>query len=151
MRHIKHYRNMTNKCISISIVSIVWNNGREMDNEHSVVRSNEDALIRHSWSLIHRCIGWYQVCTIDKFKASQNAPVPYPTTLHSEQKCVYFSSVWSIVGYGKGAFWDLWIRSMCEESCQRRRGNNVCICLRVFKLTWIIPTAMCLLRLYIQT
>ena len=28
--------------------------------------------------------------------------------LHSEQKCAYFCSKWSIVGYGRGAFWDLW-------------------------------------------
>ena len=35
----------------------------------------------------------------------------YPTMLHSEQKCAHFCSEWSIVGYGRGAFWDLWIRS----------------------------------------
>ena len=28
--------------------------------------------------------------------------------LHSEQKWVHFCSEWSIVGYGTGAFWDLW-------------------------------------------
>ena len=39
---------------------------------------------------------------------SQNAPVPYPTMLHSEQKCTDFCFEWSIVGYGTGAFWDLW-------------------------------------------
>ena len=38
--------------------------------------------------------------------------MPYPTTLHSEQKCVCFCSEWSIVGYGTGAFWNLWIRSI---------------------------------------
>ena len=43
---------------------------------------------------------------------SQNAPVPYPTMLHSEQKCAHFCSEWSTVGYGRGAFWDLWIRSI---------------------------------------
>ena len=34
--------------------------------------------------------------------------------LHSEQKCVHFCSKWCIVGlgYGTGASWDLWIRSM---------------------------------------
>ena len=35
-------------------------------------------------------------------------PVPYPTMLHSEQKCAHFCSEWSIVVYGIGAFWDLW-------------------------------------------
>ena len=44
---------------------------------------------------------------IDLFHKSQNAPVPYPTMLHSEQKCAHFCSEWSIVGYGRGAFWDL--------------------------------------------
>ena len=33
-------------------------------------------------------------------------PVPYPTMLHSEQKCAHFCSEWSIMGYGP-AFWDL--------------------------------------------
>ena len=49
---------------------------------------------------------------IDQFHKSQNAPVLYPTILHSEQKCAHFCSEWSIVGYGTGAFWDLWIRSV---------------------------------------
>ena len=30
------------------------------------------------------------------------------TMPHSEQKCVHFCSESSIVGYGTGAFWDLW-------------------------------------------
>ena len=45
---------------------------------------------------------------IDLIYKSQNASVPYPTMLHSEQKCAHFCSEWSIVGYGIGAFWDLW-------------------------------------------
>ena len=45
--------------------------------------------------------------SIDLIHKSQNAPVPYPTMLHSEQKCAHFCSEWSIVGYGTGAFWDL--------------------------------------------
>ena len=43
---------------------------------------------------------------------SRNALVPYPTMLHSEQKCTHFYSEWSIVGYGTDAFWDLLIRSI---------------------------------------
>ena len=46
--------------------------------------------------------------TIDLIHKSQNAPVPYPTMPHSEQKCAHFCSEWSIVGYGTDAFWDLW-------------------------------------------
>ena len=54
----------------------------------------------------------FALFAIDQFHKSQNAPVPYPTVHHSEQKCAHFCSVWSIMGYGKGAFWDLWIRSI---------------------------------------
>ena len=45
---------------------------------------------------------------IDLIHKSQTAPVLYPTMLHSEQKCTHFCSELSIVGYGTGAFWDLW-------------------------------------------
>ena len=39
-----------------------------------------------------------------KINKSHNAPVPYPTIHHSEQKCVHFCcSEWCIVGYGTGA------------------------------------------------
>ena len=47
------------------------------------------------------------VCWIDQFHKSQNAPVPYPTMLHSEQKYAHFCSEWSLVEYGTYAFWDL--------------------------------------------
>ena len=43
---------------------------------------------------------------MDQFHKSQNAPIPYPTMLHSEQKCAY---LWGFVGYGTSAFWDVWI------------------------------------------
>ena len=49
-----------------------------------------------------------QTPAIDLNHKSQTAPVPYPTMLHSEQKCAHFCSEWSIVGYGTGAVWDLW-------------------------------------------
>ena len=52
---------------------------------------------------------WTRPIPIDQFYKSQNAPVPYPTTLHLEQKCAHFCSEWSIMGYGTGAFLDLWI------------------------------------------
>ena len=54
------------------------------------------------------CRGLFCCCPIDLIHKSQNAPVPYPTMLYSEQKCAHFCSEWSIVGYGIGAFWDLW-------------------------------------------
>ena len=59
----------------------------------------------------------------DQFHKSQNAPVPYPTMLHSEQKCAHFCSEWSIVGYGTGAFWDLWIRSITQLTTQLVGGH----------------------------
>ena len=57
-------------------------------------------------------IYWYTVQIIDQLHKSLNTPVPYPTMLHSEQKCARFCSEWSIMGYGTGAFWELWIRSV---------------------------------------
>ena len=49
---------------------------------------------------------WLTYASIDLIHKSQNAPVPYPMTLHLEQKCVHHCYGWSIVGYGTGAFWD---------------------------------------------
>ena len=49
---------------------------------------------------------------IEQSHKSQNAPVPYPTIYHSEQKRVHFCSEWCIAGYGIGAFGDLGIRSI---------------------------------------
>ena len=45
---------------------------------------------------------------IDLIKKIPNAHIPYPRMLHSEQKCAHFCSEQSILGYGTGAFWDLW-------------------------------------------
>ena len=58
-------------------------------------------------------------CIIDQFHKSQDASVSYPTMLYSEQKCAYICSEWSIVGYGTGAFCDLWIRSIEMMWCWR--------------------------------
>ena len=54
--------------------------------------------------------------SIDLIHKSQNAPVPYLTMLHSE----HFCSEWSIVGYGTGAFWDLWNWSIGLASRARK-------------------------------
>ena len=51
--------------------------------------------------------------TMDQFHQTQNAHVPHPTLLHTEQKCAHLCSEWSIVGYATGAFWELWIRLIC--------------------------------------
>ena len=55
------------------------------------------AISRKQWLLI----------SIDVIHKSHNAPVPYPTIHHSEQKCAHFCSEWFIVGYGTGALWNL--------------------------------------------
>ena len=52
------------------------------------------------------------VYSIDQYHKSYNAPVPYPTMHHSEQKWAHFCSEWCIVGYGTDALWDLLIRSI---------------------------------------
>ena len=58
----------------------------------------------------------FLINAIEQSHKSQNAPVPYPTKLRSEQKCAskqkcaHFCSEWSIAGYGTGASWNLWFR-----------------------------------------
>ena len=60
----------------------------------------------------------FVLITIDLIHKSHNAPVPYPTMHHSEQKCAHFCSEWCIVGYETGALWDLWDWSikLCQET-----------------------------------
>ena len=53
---------------------------------------------------------------MDQFHKSHNAPVPYPTMHHSEQKCAHFCSEWCIVGYGTGALWDFWISQLTDPN-----------------------------------
>ena len=62
-----------------------------------------------------KTVPWQQdTYEIDPMHKSHNAPMPYPTMLHSEQKCAHFCSEWSIVGYGTGArWWDIWL-SLCR-------------------------------------
>ena len=61
---------------------------------------------------------------IDEFHKSQNAPVPYPTMLHSEQKCAHFCSEWSIVRYGTGAFWDFWISFIIARATMKKSSRK---------------------------
>ena len=49
------------------------------------------------------------VTTNDLIHKSHNAPVPYPTMHHSEQKCAHFCSEWCFVGYETCTLCDLWI------------------------------------------
>ena len=52
--------------------------------------------------------------------------------LHWEQKCAHFCSEWSIVGYGAGAFWDWWIRSI------RLLVDIFAVCSLHFESNWTI-------------
>ena len=67
-------------------VSIWWRH-------HVQVNFTYTLQVHFSWHWCHH--------TTDQFHKSQNAPVPYPTMVHSEQKCAHFCSEWSIVGHGQ--------------------------------------------------
>ena len=71
---------------------------------------------KHCSVLIWISLKFVPKCLIEQLHKSQNAAVPYPTMLHSEQKWAHFCSEWSIVGYGTDVFWDLWIRSIENKS-----------------------------------
>ena len=68
-------------------------------------------------ALRQQSITWTCDEPINPIHKSQNATVPYPTMLHSEQKCAHFCSEWSIAGYGTGTFWDLWNQSISIVRC----------------------------------
>ena len=63
--------------------------------------------------------------SIALFHKCQHAPVPYPTMLHSEQKCAHFCSEWNIVGYGTGACWDLWKWSIMWNMFATVENSNI--------------------------
>ena len=63
---------------------------------------------------------WGHILLIDLIHKSQNAPAPYPTMPHSEQKCAHFCSEWNTMGYGTRAFWDL-----CDWSIKHVHQSNL--------------------------
>ena len=83
--------------------------------------------------LLHDCVAWGQCVkpwlvhvhnhTTGLIHKSHNAPVPYPTMHHSEQKCAHFGSEWCIVGYETGTLWDLLDRSIAQD-------GNACLVYR---------------------
>ena len=77
----------------------------------------------HDNTLMNFSCSW-----IDQVHKSQNAPAPYPTMLHSEQKCAHFCSEQGIMGYGTGAFWDLWMWFIAMEMPSVRLGQGA-LCL----------------------
>ena len=58
---------------------------------------------------------------IDQSHKTQNAPIPYTTIHHSEQKCAHFCSEWCI---GTDASWHLWIRSIISSSSNNNSSNS---------------------------
>ena len=103
---------------------------------------------RQSWHHVHCRPNSDTVKAIDLILKSHNAPVLYPTVFHSEQKCAHFYSEWSIVGYGTGAFWDLWNWSiLIKLSILRSRllifFNNLCI--YDSQITTVLITLQCCL------
>ena len=104
--------------IFLNEISRIWQNFcRLCEVLHVLLMINEHHGFANSLLLI-----------IDQFHKSQNAPVPYPTMLHSEQKCAHFCSEWSIVGYGTDAFCDLWIRSTKKQQTITRISDNPVHC-----------------------
>ena len=67
---------------------------------------------------------------IDLIHKSHNAPAPYPTMHHSQQKYANFCSEWGIVGYGIGALSDFefgllhrWSFELIKTHIPRRRDE----------------------------
>ena len=116
---------IANKKSTVIIIFIFFIQGRFWEVHSSII------LIYLYLYLSYTCI-FYHYCwppdthlssIIDLICISQNATVPYPTMLHSEQKCAHFCSEWSIVGYGADAFWDLWnwsiasvVATLCDSA-----------------------------------
>ena len=97
-------------------VIVQYVNRRETGRTKERGREGKSVDRLYAWVKCQNCVitlvsRAHRTIRIDKFHKSQNAPVPHPRMLHSEQKCAHFCSEWSILGYATGAFWDLWIRS----------------------------------------
>ena len=76
-----------------------------------------------SFPVTHRHCGKHIVDQI--FHKFQDALVPYTTMLHSEEKCAYFCTEWSIVVYGTGAFWTLRTRSIAFVPLELPGNKNM--------------------------
>ena len=80
-----------------------------MISQHDLISIGSDYLLQATFP-------WQE---IDQSHKSHNAPDPYPTMHHSEQKCAHFCSEWFNVGYGTGALWICEILSIWEDHVQR--------------------------------
>ena len=102
-------------------------------NQCHSLQCNDDLIMLNSKTLLKDDDGHWGM---NQFYKSENTPVPYPTMLHSEQKCADFCSEWSVVGYGTCALWDLWIGSVVTSF-----PDNISICLTHWDLN--IMTDIC--------
>ena len=84
------------------VILAICNQSYFSKNAYSLILFNK-CIQNILFRVVYVCCCWLAPEPIDQFHKSQNVPVPYPTTLHSE---------WSIEGHRTGAFWDLWIRSI---------------------------------------
>ena len=77
---------------------------------------------------------------------SHNAPDPYPTMHHSEQKYPHFCSEWCIVGYGTGPLWDLWDWSI-ENFIMAHMRHSKIVEGQIFESIFIplVPNCACFL------
>ena len=77
-----------------------------------MTRFNTYCLSRISILITWDCLIFIFIMGICLFHKSHDAPVPYLTMHHSEQKCAHFCSEWCSVGYGTDELWDLRIMSI---------------------------------------
>ena len=95
--------------LSLSLGDVFWHVGRHRVVYDSFIKEmplHHFSLQLLNWCKDYRCVSIKFVW--DYIHKSYNAPVPYPTVHHSEQKCTHFCSEWCTVGYGTGALWCMW-------------------------------------------
>ena len=102
------YKQQNNACVSVTRALFVRQTRKINFPGHKLIFTTQD----QNSGLFHGREKNFKFRAFSRFPGSvgtlQNALVPHPTMLHSEQYCAHFCSEWSSVGYGKDAFWDLW-------------------------------------------
>ena len=83
-------------------------NGRHFVDTLNLIFFKEKICIWISLKFVRKGSINNMVLRIAEIHKYHNAPVPYPTMHHSEQKCAHFCSEWCIVGCGTVASWNLW-------------------------------------------
>ena len=99
MGKMNHQQNKQNRAYTGCIILVMYSISNDLIHKFQNATVPYPSRLHSEQKCAHFCI--------DLIHKSQNAPVPYPTMPHSE-KFAHFCSEWNIVGYGTGAFWDLW-------------------------------------------